>query len=258
MKNLFRAGWRGIWRDKFFWACGGAMALSGMYLLWAGHSSAPDYPWDAGVFDSLLAAAMVVPVFCPVVFGREHSCGTLRNKLCTGRGRLEVYFTFLLLSFWGSLLFMAAYLVPYLGGSLLMGAGLSREPRYVCVLVVCSVMVLLALTSFFTMLSLLIQNRAWGIAICLALGFVMVVHGSHLRARLTMPESFAGIININYPTGTYRVALEFLYDCTLGGMVFQCAALGVESPGRVCLSALLWILLPALTGAWLFKRKDLK
>ncbi len=262
MKNLLRAGWRGAWRDRVFGGCMGAMALSGLYMLYVGVSTgrvkARDYVWDAGAFNCLLALALVLPIFCPVVLGREHACGTLRNKLIAGHGRLAVYFSQLLLSVWVSLLLAAAYLAPFLGLSFALGAGLSRDPGYVCILAGCSVLVLLALAAFFTMLSLLVQNRAGAIALCLTLGFIMIAFGQYLKAHLGISEEWAAMVGTNYPQGSYRALLQALYDCTLGGMVFQCASLGVESPLRVCASAVVTALSCTGLEAWAFTRLDVK
>lgn len=257
MKNLLRAGWRGVRRDRVFWGCAGAMALSGLYILYLGALDRFRV-WDAGAFNFLLAEAMVLPVFCPLVFGREYAHGTLRNKLVAGHSRLTVYFSCLALSCGTALLLALSYLVPFMGPSLIMGAGLSRDPQYVCAVAGCSVLVLLAVTAFFTTLSLLIQDRPWAVAVSLVLGFVMVVSGQYLKAKLGISEEWAATIRVNYPRGAYRAALRFLYDCTPGGMVFQCASLDVGSPGVVCLNAVLTGLASALLGAWGFVRKDLR
>ncbi len=146
---------------------------------------------------------------------------------------------------------------------------MSREPGYLLALAVCSLIVLLALAALFTALAMLIQSQAWGVATGLAAGFLFVIAGWLVSLLLHTPE-FSPLYapgsgqrtgemtpNLACPQGAYRSALEFFYNYTLGGMVFQCSSLDAGKPWLIILNAGVTGTLATLAGAWGFHRKNL-
>lgn len=279
MKGILRAWARGLCRDWLFWAETALMAWGGLYIAWEGMGKSQvkgtAFVWDAGAFNCLMVASMVLPVFASITLGREYGCGTMRNKIAAGHGRGRVYFAALAVNITAALRFVGVYLLCYLGlfFAFAPGAGFSREPGYVLALAGCSLVVLLALAAFFTALAMLIQSRGWGVAVGLTVGFLFVVAGWYISMLLHTPEfspmyapgadgtaHLTGKMAPNpaCPRGAYRAVLEFFYNYTLGGMVSQCSSLGVEKPWLICLNAGATGALCTLIGAWGFSRKDLK
>lgn len=275
MKGMLHAWARGICRDWLFWAetafaawAGGFMVLNGVE---ACRGKGAAFPWDSGAFNCLMIASIVLPVFCSITLGREYGCGGMRNKMAVGHGRGRVYFSALLVSFMAALWFAGVYLLCYLGLFLALApeAGLSREPGYLLALAVCSLIVLLALAALFTALAMLIQSQAWGVATGLAAGFLFVIAGWLVSLLLHTPEfsplyapgsgQLTGEMTPNpaCPQGAYRSALEFFYNYTLGGMVFQCSSLDAGKPWLITLNAGVTGTLATLAGAWGFHRKNL-
>lgn len=278
MGNILRAWARSICRDWLFWAetafaawGGGVMVLNGVEACREKNAA---FPWDSGAFNCLMIASIVLPVFCSITLGREYGCGGMRNKTAVGHGRGRVYFSALLVSFMAALWFAGVYLLCYLGLFLALApeAEMSREPGYLLALAVCSLIVLLALAAFFTALAMLIQSQAWGVTIGLAAGFLFVIAGWFVSLLLHTPEFLplyaSGTDNLSLPTGemtinpacpqgAYRSALEFFYNYTLGGMVFQCSSLDAGKPWLIILNAGVTGTLATLAGAWGFHRKNL-
>ena len=279
MGNILRAWARSICRDWLFWAetafaawGGGVMVLNGVEACREKNAA---FPWDSGAFNCLMIASIVLPVFCSITLGREYGCGGMRNKTAVGHGRGRVYFSALLVSFMAALWFAGVYLLCYLGLFLALApeAELSREPGYLLALAVCSLIVLLALAAFFTALAMLIQSQAWGVTIGLAAGFLFVIAGWFVSLLLHTPEFLplyaSGTDNLSLPTGemtinpacpqgAYRSALEFFYNYTLGGMVFQCSSLDAGKPWLIILNAGVTGALATLAGVRGFYRKDLR
>ncbi len=279
MGNILRAWARSICRDWLFWAetafaawGGGVMVLNGVEACREKNAA---FPWDSGAFNCLMIASIVLPVFCSITLGREYGCGGMRNKTAVGHGRGRVYFSALLVSFMAALWFAGVYLLCYLGLFLALApeAEMSREPGYLLALAVCSLIVLLALAAFFTALAMLIQSQAWGVTIGLAAGFLFVIAGWFVSLLLHTPEFLplyaSGTDNLSLPTGemtinpacpqgAYRSALEFFYNYTLGGMVFQCSSLDAGKPWLIILNAGVTGALATLAGVRGFYRKDLR
>lgn len=279
MGNILRAWARSICRDWLFWAetafaawGGGVMVLNGVEACREKNAA---FPWDSGAFNCLMIASIVLPVFCSITLGREYGCGGMRNKTTVGHGRGRVYFSALLVSFMAALWFAGVYLLCYLGLFLALApeAEMSREPGYLLALAVCSLIVLLALAAFFTALAMLIQSQAWGVTIGLAAGFLFVIAGWFASLLLHTPEFLplyaSGTDNLSLPTGemtinpacpqgAYRSALEFFYNYTLGGMVFQCSSLDAGKPWLIILNAGVTGALATLAGVRGFYRKDLR
>ncbi|MEH2936042.1 hypothetical protein [Acutalibacter sp. JLR.KK004] len=279
MGNILRAWARSICRDWLFWAETAFAAWGGGFMVLNGVEACREknaaFPWDSGAFNCLMIASIVLPVFCSITLGREYGCGGMRNKTAVGHGRGRVYFSALLVSFMAALWFAGVYLLCYLGLFLALApeAEMSREPGYLLALAVCSLIVLLALAAFFTALAMLIQSQAWGVTIGLAAGFLFVIAGWFASLLLHTPEFLplyaSGTDNLSLPTGemtinpacpqgAYRSALEFFYNYTLGGMVFQCSSLDAGKPWLIILNAGVTGALATLAGVRGFYRKDLR
>ena len=128
-----------------------------------------------------------------------------------------------------------------------------------------------ALASVYTMLAMLIPNRAVSAVVALVLSFGLLLGGSYLYSYLNYPPTYTQMIynpvleeweeqEAPYPfylEGTKREIFQLLCDVTPGGQIMQCVVWDAPNlPLLPVYSAALTVVTTGV-GLWGFRRKDL-
>ena len=135
-----------------------------------------------------------------------------------------------------------------------------------------SLMLTVALASIYTMLAMLIQNRAVSAVVALVLSFLLLLSGSYLYSYLNYPPFYTQVTYDPatgtmreevteypyYPKGIKRTIYQLLCDVTPGGQVMQCVAWDAPNLPRLPLSSAVITVVTTGVGLWLFRRNDLK
>lgn len=237
MSKLLYAGFARLRHDTCFWVFLLAMAAVGAILPVSSYHSMQymqQFSDDVYViplentFTSYIPLTVIFSAaFCSLFIGTEYSDGTIRNKIIIGHRRTDIYLSNLIVCFAAEcivcLAFIAANLcvgIPLLG---FFQCGLGVISGYAgCAFVLCA-----AVTSIYTLIAMLSQNKAVAAVIC-TLGIVFVIFGgAYLNARLMEPEVYdaytyidsAGnveeseaMLNPNYVSGARRAVYEFFNE----------------------------------------------
>ena len=275
MGNLLRADFFRLWRSKSFWACMVFQIVCGLFfsiLIYVQSSIDSNILPDWNFFSGLTFLCVLSAFFCGLFIGTEYSDGTMRNKLVVGYRRWEIYLSHLITCTVASFLIHMGYLLPYcvviLSSSLTMQADIPT----ILVFLLVSGMLTIALTSLYTMLVILNQNRSISTSICLVLSFLMLFLGSFLQGRLNHPKTCVWtqydqetlqlvekvMENPSYVDGIQREVYEVLYDVCPGGQAIQCAAWDAPNLPRLPVYSAALTGVTTGAGLWLFRRKDLK
>lgn len=275
MSNLLRADFFRLWRSKSFWACMIFQVGSALFFpitnyirgIKNGFSIVPDWNLFAGIaFICVLSA-----LFSTLFVGTDYSDGTIRNQLVVGHRRREIYLSHLITCITGCLLMCAGYLLPYLLVSRPLLGPLQQDAWTILVYVGIALVLTVALASLYTMLAMLIPNRAVSAVVALVLSFGLLLSGSYLYSYLNYPPTYTQMIynpvleeweekEAPYPfylKGTKRDVFQLLCDVNPGGQIMQCNAL--DAPNLPLLPVYSAALTVVTTGAglWGFRRKDL-
>ena len=271
MSKLLRANFFRLRRSWPLLLCMiGAFALSSVSMLGIARSSSETYALDNAILQFFPFLPILHAAFISLFLGVEYQDGTLRNKLIAGHGRAAVYFSSLIAAMAGCMAILLAWLLSAAVGAACFGWFRTPLPG---LLLSAAVILLLtaAIAAILTLLAMLTPNRAAAAVVSILLIFGLIIAGSMLYNALSEPEMFSGAIvtangftvgdpepNPNYISGTLRAVYQFLVSALPTGQAILLANEELTQPVlSLCCSAGI-VILTSLTGAAIFRKKDLK
>lgn len=277
MGNLLRADFFRLWRSKSFWACmifqvgAGAFVPVSCHLYDLRHPIPYSQHLDAEFLNFIPFVCILSALFCALFIGTDYSDGSMRNKLLVGHRRWEIYLSHLITCTTGCLLMCVGYLLPYLAVGIPLFGFLQKDASTVLVYLGATLVLTVALVSVYTMLAMLLSNRAVSSVVALVLSFSLLISGSYLYSYLHYPPTYTQLTYdpvtgatieevTEYPfylEGTKRDVFQLLCDATPGGQIMQCVVWNAPNlPLLPVYSAALAVMTTG-AGLWGFRRKDL-
>ena len=214
---------------------------------------------ESTFFKYAILIGIVSSIFCSLFLGVEYSDGTMRNKIIAGHKRTAIYCANLITNVSASLLLCLSYIsanvllgIPLIGFS-------DPDLSEFLLLTAGSVITITALCSIFTMISMLIQNKAIAPIICILIIFLSMGFISEIQRMLNQPEYYDdGTMNPNYLTGEKREQYEFWYNVLPAGQEAQYSNMQTENIDNMCLYSAGITIISTGTGLFFFRRKNLK
>ncbi len=257
MRKLISANFARLWRSppiRFF--------LIGMLLLSSGlmfiQYTAMDYsvPLSRVIFLSLSLYGVVAAAFVSMFVGTDFSDGFIRNKLICARSRHAVVCSHIITSCFGCILI---YLIVTLF-TLAVGAALFENdvlPSDFFRFLALGIGMSAAYGVIFSVITLLSDNKARAIIICMVLSMLMLFLCLHTNQLLVQTEYKDGVLNPHYVGGFRRTVYGVLHDLNPCGQAAQLSSWEVWNPARVYVINLFWMIGTSALGCALFKRKDI-
>lgn len=278
MGNLLRANFFRLWRSKTFWACMafqvgiGVFVPVSCYLHDIRHPFPTSQHLDAEFLNFIPFVCILAALFCALFIGTDYSDGAMRNQLVIGHRRRDIYLSHLITCITGCLLMCAGYLLPYLAVGTPLFGFLHRNALTVLAYLGTGLMLTVALASLYTMLAMLIPNRAVSAVAVLVLSFGLLLSGSYLYSYLNYPPTYTQVTydpvtgeleekEARYPfylEGREREVFQLLCDVTPGGQIMQCVTWDAPNLPRLPVYSAALTVVTTGAGLWLFRRKDLK
>lgn len=218
--NLFR-----LRRDPLLWLALG-VCLAGSAAFSASFRDTPSFD-DVYFFPFCVALCAFLSLF----LGREYGDGTLRNKVTAGYRRGQIYLAYLLASLAVGLLFLAAFLLPFVVMNAAALAPLGAKvlgPALVGMVLLCA-----ALVALFTAISCCVSLWVVGALANLGLWFFLMFGAYQIEFALGQPayvteyytdaqgREYEGETtpNPHYLGGTLRVVAEGVDACLPNGQM---------------------------------------
>lgn len=263
-------------RSRSFWCLAAFEAIAGAAFPLLNYHNNRRYlqeiPLDSNFFAFVTLMVVLSAVLASLFLGTEHSDGAIRNKIIVGNCRLQIYLASLSAAYLGSLLLCLCFLAPYLAVGIPLLGFFQAEPGVILLNLLTAAVLMLAVTSIYTALTMLTQNKAIVVAACILLAFAILMVGAYINGLLNAPEFYEGINidqttgvlrqeivpNPQYLRGTVREVYEFLYDFLPGGQAVQLSSMEAASPWRLMAYSLVITLAAGAAGICCFRRKDLK
>ncbi|MDE5858973.1 MAG: ABC transporter permease [Oscillospiraceae bacterium] len=257
MSKFLRANFARLLKSKLFW-------ISTIFMLALGIYSPIDHynimqkegrtvSLDSGIFMFMLIIPLILPIFCGFFIGTEYSDGTMRNKIIIGGTRITVYIANFLICTAAAFIISAAYAVPYLIFGIPLLGFFNAGIAWVVVISLCVMAVTGVLTAIFTLISMLIPNKANGAVSSIIIGLVMFIFGAY--GGLYIRSSLDAQGNLS---DTRRAFYEFLYDFLPYCQIIQLGNMEAAHPLSMFLYSVLISAAAIGLGLLFFKRKDLK
>lgn len=263
LNKLLRANFARLWKNRLFLAGLTFMFLFGSLYVLKQYQQVRVYQIPLSLESTFFTYAMLIGVlsaiFCSLFLGTEYGDGTMRNKIIAGHKRTDIYLSNLIVNLSASFLMCLSYIfsnvalgIPLLG---FQSTGLLEILR----LLLGSCVTVAALCSVFTMVSLLIQNKALAPVVCIVGMFLMLGAVSEIKRMLDQPQYYYdNTKNNNYLEGETREKFEFLYNFLPAGQEMQYAAMKTENIGEMCLYSLGITIAATGVGTFFFRKKDIK
>lgn len=273
MSRLLYANFMRLKKDKFFWIGMAFMFAAGVYFPVIRYvdmkQSMRINKIDNGFFSGILFTCIIMAVFCSLFIGTEYSDGTMRNKIVSGHKRASVYLANFIASAIVSIAMSSMFFVPYLCIGIPLLGFFRMEIQLFLLFSLAALMVAVAFSSIFTLISMLCHNKTITAVLCIFSAFLLLFVGVWLNMMLsnfentirwsvteTGQESAEPQI-LKYLEEEKYNAVQFFYDFLPGGQAIQCASLEAANIERLPIYSLIIIILTTGTGVVFYQKKDL-
>lgn len=275
MRRLIRADLHNLFKDKTFLIISVFSFVLGVFMPLMGFKNKIMYDeitvFEDGFFIFLSVFALLIPTSVSFFVGKSFDWGTLRNKICVGHSRINVYFSFLITSLIGATILIALYFIPYLILGSFMLEAMDIPLKAFILFFLTSILVLFSLTALSVAIVENIESRVVSMAITMVVVIALLMVGTIAVQMLMEPEMITNSMTMMdgefvfadpYPNPRYvkesrRWIWELMRDSILGGQIHQITALECNWVG-VSLYSVISGIICSFIGYILFNRKDLK
>ncbi len=143
---------------------------------------------DNGFFGGALFIGIIMAVFCSLFIGTEYSDGTIRNKIAIGYRRASIYLANFITSAIVSIAMSIMFFLPYLCIGVPMLGFFVMDMKLVLLFSLAALMLAVAFSSIFTLVSMLSHNKAITAITCILLAFLLLFAGAWMNKMLSEPK----------------------------------------------------------------------
>lgn len=257
MNKLISAGFTRLWKDKIFWLIFIFMFMFGALV---SVKTGVNAPLEGIFFAFAVTISIPTAVFCGMFVGTEYSDGTIRNKIIVGHSRCAVYFSNLIVNIVACILIAFSYtLAVFIVGVPRLGF-FQVSAEHILFYSFVSIMMIFALTSIYTLLCLLITNKATSAVICVLVSFALFFSSITIKSRLEEIKYYESNATSNAieQLDAKRDLYQFLYDFVPTCQGMQIAMQMSDEPWLLPVYSSVIIIITSGLGIFLFRRKDLK
>ena len=210
--------------------------------------------------------ALLISMF----LGTEFSEGTIRNKLCIGHKRDEIFLSNFISCALATIALTAVWLlISALLFGLIGPLEMSISEFVGCILV--AIVFAVSFAALYTVIGSLSSNKAMTIICTFAVFIVFAMAASALYDRLCEPEMNGGMMLVGtqlvemeptpnplYLSGAIRTVCEVALELLPTGQALLLSDVAVEYPVRAIALSAVFTIVTLLVGSMLFGRKDIK
>lgn len=277
MRKLITANFFRFRKDRFSWCVAGIIVILSLVNVF---NSARSYEAmaDAGYILSLedyyFNQAPLIGAFLALLIsmflGTEFSEGTIRNKLCIGHKRNEIFLSNFISCALATIALTAVWLlISALLFGLIGPLEMSISEFVGCILVAMGFAV--SFSALYTVIGSLSSNKAMTIIYTFAVFIVFAIAASGLYDRLREPEMNEGMMLVGtqlvemeptpnplYLSGAIRTVCEVALELLPNGQALLLSEVAIEYPVRAIVMSAVFTIVTLLVGSMLFRRKDIK
>lgn len=274
MNKLLYADFSRLWKNKLFWACIAFNLFAEGFLSYdtAYWNNIYSYnnPLENTFYYYIIIMMIIAPIFTAMFIGTEYSNGTFRNKLVVGHSRLAVYVSNLTTCSIANLIISAAGIIGGLAVGIPLLGTFEMPLNSAVYLIFCSMLTVIAMTALVTLISMLTDNKATNVVVCILIAAALLFTSSKVINALNAPEITSmywtddmqpvnPIPNPAYIDGTQRMIYEFIIDFLPTGQALQTGYVEqLEHRERLWYFSLIFTAAATAIGSACFNKKDLR
>jgi len=179
MIKLLNAGFTRLRKNKLFWILSIFSIGLALLMIYNGYVDMNKYGSTKEVEQLMLNYAMmigiVIAIFTSLFLGVEYSDGAIRNKISVGHKRINIYLSNLVIVTITSLLSYIIFLGIVAGIGIPIFGGITIEFSKLILLLCCIFITIIAYSSIFTFLAMVISNKTITAIVSIMLSFGMMM-----------------------------------------------------------------------------------
>ena len=277
MRKLIAANFFRFRKDRFSWFVVGIIVILSLVNVF---NSARSYEtmaasgYSRSLDDYYFNQAPLIGAFLALLIsmflGTEFSEGTIRNKLCIGHKRNEIFLSNFISCAFASMALTAVWLLISALLLGLIGPFEMSVPEFIgCILV--AIGFALSFAALYTVIGSLSSNKSMTIIYTFAIFIIFAMAASALYDRLCEPEMKEGMMVVGtqlvamdpapnplYLSGVIRTVCEVALEFLPTGQALLLSDVAVEYPVRAIALSAVFTIVTLLVGSMLFRRKDIK
>ena len=277
MRKLITANFHRFSKDRFSWCVVGIIVILSLVNVF---NSARSYEVMAAsgyirsLDDYYFNQAPLIGVFLALLIsmflGTEFSEGTIRNKLCIGHKRNEIFLSSFISCVLATIVLTAVWLLTSALLFRMIGPLEMEVSKFIgCIFVAIGFAVSFA--ALYTVIGSLSSNKAMTIIYTFAVFIIFAMAASALYDRLCEPEMNQGKTLVGtqlvemeptpnplYLSGPTRTVCEVALELLPTGQALLLSNVAIEYPVRAIVLSVVFTTVTLLVGSRLFRRKDIK
>lgn len=274
MIKLLRASFTRLRKNKLFWLLTIFSICLALLMIYSGYSDMKKYGEITDVEQLMLnystIIGIVIAIFTSLFLGVEYSDGAIRNKISIGHKRANIYLSNLIITTITSLFSYTLFIVVIAIIGIPLFGGITMSISALLKLLGCLLITIIAYSSIFTFLAMLISNKTITAITTIMLAFGMMFYSLMVFDRLSQPEYIDTLImkdgvqeiintkNNHYLDGEKRKLFQLSIDIIPAGQMFQIAGRTVPNLKVFPIYSVCIIVVFTGVGLVLFKKKELK
>lgn len=278
MRKLIAANFHRFSKDRFSWCVVGIvviLSLASVFNSTGSFEAMAARGYAMSLEDCYFNQAPLIGAFLALLIsmflGTELSEGTIRNKLCIGHKRSEIFLSNFISCAFASIVLTAVWL---LSCTLLFGligpleVEVSEFVGYIFVAMGFAV----SFAALYTVIGSLSSNKAMTIIYTFAVFIILAMAASALDDRLCEPEinvimtynNYGAVVmqesapNPLYLSGMIRTVCEMVRELLPTGQALLLSNVAIECPVRAIALSAVFTTVTLLVGSVLFRKKDIK
>ncbi len=274
MIKLLNAGFTRLKKNKLFWLLAIFSIGLALFMIYTQYSDMKRYGEAMEVYQLLLnystIIGIVISIFTSLFLGVEYSDGAIRNKISIGHKRANIYLSNLIIATITSLFSYILFMVVIAIIGIPLFGSITIPITTLLKLIGCIFATVIAYSSIFTFIAMMISNKTISAVFSIMLAFGMMMVALICLNILTANEyiqsasmvngemKFEEVKNPRYPSEKERKVYQTLLDINPAGQMFQIAGRTAPNMKVLLLYSLGIIVVFTSTGLVLFNKKELK
>ena len=274
MIKLLNAGFTRLRKSKLFWILTIFSIGLALFMIYTQYSDMKKYGEVIEVEQLMLnystMIGIVMAIFTSLFLGVEYSDGAIRNKISIGHKRANIYLSNLIITIITSLFSYILFLIVIASVGIPLFGMFTMPFSKLVMLIGCIFATVIAYSSIFTFIVMLISNKTITAitTIMLAFGMIMfvlicfrIIDAQEYIQTASMVNGemkFEEVKNPKYPSESKKKVYQTLLDINPAGQMFQLAGRSAPNLKVLPLYSLGNIIVFTGLGLVLFKKKELK
>lgn len=274
MINLLNAGFTRLKKNKLFWILTIFTIGLALFMIYTQYSDMKKYKEVVEVEQLMLnystIIGVVISIFVSLFLGIEYSDGGIRNKISIGHKRINIYLSNLIIIVITSLLSYLLFLMIITIIGIPLFGNITIPISSLFSLLGCIFITIVAYSSLYTFIAMMISNKTITAVISIMLAFGMMM-GALICFRVLDTQKyiqsasmvngemkFEEVLNPKYPSETKKKVCQTLLDINPAGQMFQIVGRSAPNLKVLPLYSLGILFTFTSTGIVLFNKKELK